>query len=143
MRRVVLVGHCGFDAAMLRRAVGSMLDGAAKSIDVTAADDERELAKLADGASLLLINRVLEGGFKTDSGVDLIAQLAGQADGDGGEGRDRGERDGSRPRMMLISNYADAQQAAIAAGAHPGFGKADVHSPGAGKLLRAAAGLDD
>lgn len=32
--------------------------------------------------------------------------------------------------VMLVSNYADAQQAAVAAGAVPGFGKAAVYDDG-------------
>ena len=31
--------------------------------------------------------------------------------------------------VMLISNYSDAQSEAVAAGAVPGFGKANLHTP--------------
>jgi CheY-like chemotaxis protein len=38
--------------------------------------------------------------------------------------------------VMLVSNYPDAQQEAQAAGAVPGFGKAQVSSPETLELLR-------
>ncbi|MBI5762653.1 MAG: hypothetical protein HZA51_03925 [Planctomycetes bacterium] len=38
--------------------------------------------------------------------------------------------------MMMISNYGDAQQASVAAGGEPGFGKADVADPKTAELLR-------
>ena len=37
--------------------------------------------------------------------------------------------------MMMISNYADAQAAAVQAGAVPGFGKATLHAPETIELL--------
>ena len=48
------------------------------------------------------------------SGIDLIQAMA-----------DRGNTSPS----MLVSNYAEAQQAAEAAGALPGFGKSQVADP--------------
>lgn len=42
--------------------------------------------------------------------------------------------------MMPISNFEDAQAAAIEAGALPGFGKNDTHSSDATEKLHAAAG---
>jgi hypothetical protein len=39
---------------------------------------------------------------------------------------------------MLVSNYADAQQAAVAAGALPGFGKREIGTPKVKELLRSA-----
>ena len=40
--------------------------------------------------------------------------------------------------MMLVSNYHDAQQAAVAVGAVPGFGKRELGTPKAAQLLREA-----
>ena len=39
------------------------------------------------------------------------------------------DRPGPRPPVMLVSNFADAQQAAVEAGAQPGFGKAELDLP--------------
>lgn len=113
--RVLLVGHCGPDAFMLRRAVRSML-GTKQVEMINSADDlERELGR----ASLVLVNRVLDGRFDSDSGIELIRRLAGR----GGA------------RLMLVSNYADAQAEAVAAGAAPGFGKAEANTEQARRRL--------
>ena len=39
---------------------------------------------------------------------------------------------------MLVSNYADAQKQAVAAGARPGFGKAELNSSKAVDAIAAA-----
>jgi len=41
-------------------------------------------------------------------------------------------------KTMLVSNYPDAQQAAVQAGALPGFGKRELGSPRVPELIRAA-----
>lgn len=109
---ILLVGHCLPDSFALKRAVHrAHLDAKAKRITSTAALHEHLPA-----ASLLLINRVLEGRFDTDSGIDLIRALTGQPEGS------------PRPALILVSNYEDAQAAATAAGAHPGFGKRQLRT---------------
>jgi hypothetical protein len=40
--------------------------------------------------------------------------------------------------MMLVSNHPDAQAAAIAAGAAPGFGKRQIGTPRVAEVLRQA-----
>jgi hypothetical protein len=72
---------------------------------------------------LILFNRELGYGFDEDGGVDIIKWL--------------------RPnypslKMMLVSNYADAQRDAIAAGALPGFGKREIGSSRVTEMLRDA-----
>lgn len=117
-KKVVLIGHCGADSSYLRIAVGS----ADRSAQVVAADDEASLQRvLADGADLLLVNRVLDYGFAEDGGIELIGRL---------------RRQHPQLRMILVSNYADAQQAAVAAGALPGFGKRELGTPKVAQLLR-------
>lgn len=120
--RVLLVGHCGPDAYAIKNAVSRSLPGAAVSMVTSDADLARELPT----ANLLLINRMLDGDYSADSGIDLIRTIA--------------STDGPKPAMMLISNYNDAQQDALAAGALPGFGKRDLYTPLATDRLRAAAG---
>jgi len=121
INRIVLVGHCSFDSASLRHAAQQVPRIAA----VEGVNDDAGLAKVADDASLLLVNRVLDGRFSVDHGVDLIKQL-----------RDNG----NETKAMLISNFPDAQAAAEQAGALPGFGKADTHKPETAKKLAAAVG---
>jgi two-component system, chemotaxis family, chemotaxis protein CheY len=124
MSKVLLVGHCGPDSTYLRMAVKSALGNAT----IIAADDAETLDKsLQQGVDLILFNRELSWGFESTAGVDVIRQLKTKY---------------PQLKMMLISNYPDAQAAAVAAGALPGFGKRQIGSPQATKLLREAMGLE-
>ncbi|WP_428939357.1 hypothetical protein [Fontivita pretiosa] len=126
-RTVGLVGHCAPDAAYLRLAVMKAVKNA-PDVQVVAVDDQAELEKLlAQGVDLLLINRQLEYGFESDQGVELIRRLRTRYPG---------------LKMMLVSNYRDAQEEASLAGALPGFGKREIGSPRVTQLLRAALGCD-
>lgn len=118
-RKVVLVGHCGPDAHMLRSAISR----AVPHVTVAHANDERRLDEHVSPDALLLINRVLDGGFCCDSGVGLIELLARREDA---------------PAMMLVSNFADAQDSAVAAGAMRGFGKTQLYNDATAELLRQA-----
>jgi two-component system, chemotaxis family, chemotaxis protein CheY len=117
-KKVVLIGHCGPDTSYLRMAVKSALG----DVTILAADDDSELRKLlAAGADLVLVNRQLDYGFASESGVDLITQLRASYPG---------------VRTMLVSNYPEAQAEAVAAGALPGFGKREIGSPRVKEILR-------
>ena len=119
-KKVALVGHCGPDSSFLRMAVSS----ADRSIRVLAADDSGELQRvLADGVDLLLLNREMPYGFDANLGVDMIPTL---------------RKAHPNVKIMLVSNYAEAQAAAIAAGALPGFGKREIGSPRVAELIRGA-----
>ena len=123
-KKVVLVGHCGADSSYLRMAVGS----ADRGIQVFMADDVDELRALLDkGVDLVLLNRELGWGFEQSMGVDVIASL---------------KQTHPQVGTMLVSNYADAQAAALAAGAAPGFGKREIGSPRVAQVIRAALGLE-
>ena len=119
-KKVALVGHCGPDSSFLRIAVSR----AGKDVQVLSADDGPELNRvLEQGVDLLLLNRQLDFGFDEDEGVAVIRKL--------------------RPhypnvKMMLVSNYPDAQAAAVAEGALPGFGKRELNSPKFAELIREA-----
>ncbi len=121
-KKVALVGHCGPDSSYLRMIVAK----AGRDIQVLSADDENELKQLLDrGVDLLLLNRQLDFGFDDDEGVAVIRKL--------------------RPhypnvKMMLVSNYPDAQAAAVKAGALPGFGKREMSGPRVPELIRQALG---
>lgn len=119
-KRIVLIGHCGPDSSYLRMAVSR----AQKDVQVLAADDAAELDRvIGEGADLLLFNRVLDYGFPEDEGVDVIRRLRAAY---------------PELKMMLVSNYPEAQAAAIAAGALPGFGKRDIGSAVATDRIREA-----
>lgn len=121
--RVALVGHCGPDQWALRSAVNSALPGA----EFLTINDEKTLSNSLADIDIALINRVLDGRFESDSGISLIGRVAAAAS--------------PRPALMLISNFADAQQQAEAAGAIPGFGKTNANSDTARQRLQHAAGV--
>jgi DNA-binding NarL/FixJ family response regulator len=119
-KKVALVGHCGPDSSYLRMVVAK----AGRDIQVLAADDENELKQLLDrGVDLLLLNRQLDYGFDDTEGVALIRRLHAQY---------------ANVKLMLVSNYPDAQAAAVKAGALPGFGKREMSGPRVPELIRAA-----
>ena len=122
-KKVVLVGHCGPDSSYLRMAVKK----AEPSAEIAMADDPQELTKsLAKGdVDLILFNRELGYGWDKPMGVDVIRQLKATM---------------PQQRMMLVSNYPDAQQAAEAAGALPGFGKREIGTQRVTDLLKDAIG---
>jgi len=124
MPLILLVGHCGPDTSYLRMAVKKALpDSPIKAVtDDTGLD--AALASDATTAPLLLVNRVLEPGFATESGVELLPHL---------------KKRHPAARLMLISNYAEAQEQAVRLGALQGFGKKDIGTPALNKLLQDAA----
>jgi CheY-like chemotaxis protein len=75
------------------------------------ADEAFELVA-SDGYDLVLVNRVLD--RDGSAGLDLIRRLT------------MDERTRDTP-VMLVSDYDDAQDAAVDAGALRGFGKAQIH----------------
>ena len=118
--KIILVGHCGPDVAMLTGAVRRHVPGASiERINSASQLDE------ASGGAVLLVNRVLDGAFPTTEGIEFIRTLMA--------------RDAST-KAMLVSNFEDAQADAVAAGATPGFGKRDLYAASTGERLRAATG---
>ena len=123
-RVVALVGHCGPDSSYLRMTISRAI----KDVTVATAYDEASLNKLLEqGIDLLLLNRQLDYGYKFDEGVDLIRDLRTKY---------------PNLKMMLVSNYEEAQEAAVEAGALNGFGKRELGTPRVKELLRAAIGAE-
>ncbi len=109
--RVLDVGQCNMDhgniSAMLSQRFGAAVQRAHTI-------DEAFAALRSDHYALVLANRVF--------------------DADGAEGLDLIRRMQTDPQtrnvpVMLVSNYADAQETAVALGARPGFGKAALDRP--------------
>ena len=120
MKKVALVGHCGPDSTYLKLTIRR----ADAQAEILMVDNEEELKQALDaGVHLFLFNRELSYGFHESLGVDLIKRLRG-----------------SHPalKMMLVSNYPEAQAEAVEAGALPGFGKRDLGSPKVTALIREA-----
>src|SRR6476620_11484913 len=96
-------GQCGYDDSRLARVL--QVEADAHMERATSADDARQ--KIATKKyDLVIVNRVIESDGA--SGVEFIGEMR-KAEG--------------APCFMLISDYADAQAAALANGAAPGFGK--------------------
>jgi hypothetical protein len=121
-KRIVLVGHCGPDAFAIRNAMQSFAPGAI----VESVSDEEAAHKASMASDLLVVNRLLDGDFTSASGVELIRDIALRGVG---------------ARLMLVSNYRDAQADAENAGAVPGFGKRDLYAESTRQRVRDALGL--
>jgi CheY-like chemotaxis protein len=110
-KRVLNVGQCAADNWSISRTLESEF-----SVEVVPVSTASEaLAKLRqESFALVLVNRILD--RDGSSGLDLIRKV--KAD----------EKLAEVP-IMLVSNYADAQQQAAKVGAAPGFGKAELGTP--------------
>lgn len=117
--KIVLVGHCGPDSYALKNAVRR----AVTTAEVVMVSSDRELGLHTD-AALLLVNRALDGEFSAETGIDLIRSL---------------NAGGVRAPTMLVSNFEEAQNEAVAAGALAGFGKREMGSETTAMKIRNAA----
>jgi ActR/RegA family two-component response regulator len=100
------------------------VSSAARGVQVLAADTEEELRQvMAEGVDLVLLNRLLDFGFAEQEGVKLVERLRETHPG---------------LKMMLVSNFQEAQAAAVAAGALPGFGKREIGSARVKEVIREA-----
>jgi hypothetical protein len=119
-KKIALVGHCGPDSSFLRIAVSK----AERDAMILSVDDDSDLKRvLDDGVDLLLLNRQLDYGFDEHEGVALIRRIRSKY---------------PAVKAMLVSNYPDAQAAAVKEGALPGFGKREIGTPRVNELLREA-----
>jgi CheY-like chemotaxis protein len=119
MKRVLSVGQCGFDNLDIGRTIRKHFD--AEVLTADSADEAIEMLGRGNIA-LVLVNRVLDA--DGTAGMDLIKRIKAAP------------ALGSVP-VMLVSNYEEAQQEAVAAGAAPGFGKATLgHPPSIERLKR-------
>lgn len=117
--RVLNVGQCSFD----HRSISEHLAGrfGAQVDRAHGLDDARKALGEARYA-LVLVNRLLD--VDGTPGVEVVKAIKSD------------EAFASVP-VMLVSNFPDAQQAARAAGAEPGFGKAELSSPETNTRLEA------
>ncbi|MDR3619156.1 MAG: hypothetical protein P4L85_07385 [Paludisphaera borealis] len=120
--RVLNVGQCNFD----HRTISEHLAGrfGAQVDRAHGLDDARQALGQAR-YSLILVNRLLDA--DGTPGVDVVKAIKSDA------------ALASVP-IMLVSNFADAQEAARAAGAEPGFGKAELTNPDTTTRLEAVLG---
>jgi len=117
-RRVLSIGQCAADHDSIRRMFEEHLQA-----EVIPADTAREAVDQlrAGGFSLVLVNRLLDA--DGSPGFQIIKQLK------------QDEQLGQIP-VMLVTNYEQHQREAVAAGAVPGFGKAELGTPETLERLR-------
>jgi CheY-like chemotaxis protein len=112
MKKVLDVGQCAADHGAIRSLIERNFDAR-----VDAADDVREaLDKLrGERYDLVLVNRLLD--LDASEGMEIIRAV-------------KSDPDLASATIMLVTNYPEHQAAAVAAGAEPGFGKAQLHDRG-------------
>lgn len=121
-KRVLDVGQCSPDHSAIRRLLESRF--AAQVVQTHGlADTLAELRR--EPVDLVLINRKLDADYS--DGMEILAAI-------------KADTTLAGVPVMLVSNYADAQAAAVAAGAVPGFGKAELSRPDTVDKLRAVLG---
>ena len=117
-RRVLDVGNCGPDHGAIRQFVESHFD--VEVDQAHSADDALPLLR-RQAYALVMVNRRLDrdGG----DGLDVIRQIKAKAEL-------------ADTAVMMITNYAEHQAAAVAAGAVEGFGKDSLEADGTLDRLR-------
>ena len=108
-KKVLSVGQCAMDHGSISRVLRGQFGA---EVTAAATADAALSALRQGGYALVLVNRVFDA--DGDSGVEFIRALASGPD---------------KVPVMLVSNFADAQSQAVAAGAVPGFGKAALDEP--------------
>ena len=110
-KRVLDVGQCGPDHSSIRSYLTRNFDCEVVQVD----DGAGALAELKNGPfDLVLVNRKLDCDYS--DGIEVIRAL-------------KADPDAASVPMMLVTNYAEHQEAAIAVGAIPGFGKLEFQKP--------------
>jgi CheY-like chemotaxis protein len=122
MKRVLDVGQCGPDHASIRRYLTNHFD-----VDIVQTHGLSDtLAELRAGQfDLVLVNRKLDADYS--DGIEILREIKSAAEI-------------AHVPVMLITNYADHQDAAVAAGAHRGFGKLEFDDPATKEKLAALLG---
>lgn len=107
-KRILSVGNCGYDFSTLSSALQKNFD-----VEMQAAETAMEATQAIKQGEfdLILVNRLFDS--TGESGIDLIKKLKATV----------------KAPMMLISNYPESQQEAVASGAMPGFGKKQLGKP--------------
>ena len=110
-KRVLDVGQCGPDHSAIRSYLTRNFDCEVVQVD----DAAGALAELKGGQfDLVLVNRKLDCDYS--DGIEVIRAL-------------KGHPDAASVPVMLVTNYPEHQEAAIAVGAIPGFGKLEFQKP--------------
>ena len=114
-RRVLDVGNCGPDHSTITQVIKANFDAAVDKAD--RGSDALSLLQEHD-YSLVMVNRLLD--IDGSSGMDVISSIQKQY---------------PDVPIMLITNFADHQAAAVKSGYVPSFGKREVSSNATVELL--------
>jgi CheY-like chemotaxis protein len=121
-KRVLDVGQCGPDHATIRSYLKRHFD--CELVQTHGADDTLE--QLRSGRfDLVLVNRKLDADYS--DGLEIIRQI-------------KAEPKIAAVPVMLVTNYPEHQEAAIAVGAVRGFGKLEFEKPQTRDRLAAVLG---
>jgi len=121
-KRVLDVGQCGPDHSTIRSYLTRNFDCEVVQVD----DAAGALAALeASVFDLVLVNRKLDMDYS--DGIEVIRQL-------------KSNPTAAKVPVMLVTNYPEHQESAIAAGAIRGFGKLDFGKPETRERVAAALG---
>ncbi len=123
-KTVLSIGQCRPDNAAITHFLTSNFD-----VEVLATDlvDDSLTALQKNSVDLILINRKLDTDYS--DGMEIMKQI-------------RSNPQTEQIPVMLISNFPESQEQAVAAGATYGFGKAELSSPETVQRVRDALGLD-
>ena len=116
-KRVLSVGQCSVDhaalSALLERSFGAEVVPADTAADAL-------VALVHEKFDLVMVNRKLDVDYS--DGLEIIRQI-------------KADPQIAATPCMLVTNYPEHQQAAVAAGAEPGFGKSAYGQPETRELL--------
>ena len=119
---VLDVGQCGPDHSSIRSYLKRNFDCEVVQVDDAAA----ALAQLKDGQfDLVLVNRKLDSDYS--DGIEVIRAI-------------KADQGAASVPVMLVTNYPEHQDAAIAVGAIRGFGKLEFAKPETRERLAAVLG---
>lgn len=123
-KRILSVGQCVPDDATLRRFLGQHFDAEVVGAD-TADEALARLGRERERFDLVLVNRKLDADYS--DGMEIVRRI-------------KQDTALAGVPVMLVTNHADQQQLAVAAGALPGFGKLEYGRPETLDKLRAVLG---
>jgi CheY-like chemotaxis protein len=125
-KRVLDVGQCGPDHATICRFFAAHFNDV--EVEQAAAADDT-LALLRRGHfDLVLVNRKLDEDYS--DGIEVIHAI-------------KRHPELADVPVMLVTNYAEHQDAAVSAGAIRGFGKLEFNDPATKEKIAAALGEND
>lgn len=124
-RRILDIGQCNPDHAAITRLLTEHFD-----VEIVRAHAESDTVTALQSGNfdLVLINRKLDRDYS--EGLNILRMI-------------KSDFAMSNAAVMLVSNFPEAQEAAVAAGAVYGFGKAELGDPDVLERLAAILGSDE